>query len=190
MKKRYALALVAVVLSVGLACSSARADSYSFGLAPADGSVSGPPGSAIGWGYTITNDSTTNWLVTSGLSSDPFIHGTPNLIFDFPDLAPGANTTVSFDPSTSAGLFELTWDASAPVGLSNNGTFDLSAQWWSGDPLNGGTFLMNAPNTLAPYSATVSSPVPEPSTLLLLFGGFLVGLAMLRVRNQDGPLRE
>jgi len=190
MKKRYALAFVAVVLSVSLACSSARADSYSFGLVPAGGSVSGPPGSAIGWGYTITNDSTTNWLVTSGLSSDPFVYGTPNLIFDFPDLAPGATFTVSFDPSISAGLFDLTWDASAPVGFANNGTFDLSAQWWSGDPLNGGTFLINAPDALAPYSGTVSSPVPEPPTLLLLFGAFLVGLAMLQVRNQGGPLRE
>lgn len=157
-----------VAIALLFALPQARADSYTFCLLPADGAVAGPPGSTVGWGYSITNQSTTDWLVTSALNSDPFLNGTPNVLFDFPDLVQGAALTVPFGAGMATGLFELTWDNTAPLGFVNSGSFVLSAEFWSGDPLNGGQFVMDAPDTSAAYTATVT---PEPATLVLLACG-------------------
>jgi len=146
------------------------ADIYSFSLLPTDGNVAGTPGSTIGWGYSLTNQSSTYWLVTSGLNAGSFQNATPNLIFDFPDLAPGATVTVPFNAAMAAGLYELTWGSSAPLNFTNTGTFVLSAQWWNGNPLGNGTFVTNAPNASQAYAATVT---PEPAT------GGTIGLCLL-----------
>src|ERR1039458_9152866 len=124
----------------------ARADSFLFGTIPADGKISGAPGSTVGWGYTITNQSSTLWLVTTAMNSGPFVSSSPDLLFDFPVIDPGATVTVAYDPSIGAGLYDLVWDTSAPPGFSNSGDFTLSADWWTGDPSGTGVFLANAPD--------------------------------------------
>jgi len=140
-------------------------DTFAFSLIPADGNVSGPPGSTVGWGYSLTNQSVTNWLVTTGLNADSFVFGTATALFDFPDLAPGTTASQSFNPTSGVGLYELMWDASAPADFANFGNFTLSAEWWSGDPLNGGAFIQAAPDSSQAYFAGVSeNVVPEPST--------------------------
>jgi hypothetical protein len=70
--------------------------------------------------------------------------GATTLLFDFPDITPGASVSIPFDGGAAAGLYRLVWHASAPVGFANFGVFRLSAEWWSGDPLNGGVFVDNA----------------------------------------------
>jgi hypothetical protein len=156
-----------------LACLPAlRADSYTFSLIPPSGDVSGAPGSTVGWGYTLDNESTSDWLVTSDLEAGTFLDGSPNVVFDFPDLAPGQSVTVPFDPVAGTGLYEFTWEGSAPIGFTNTGTFELDAQWWNGDPLNGGSYIADATSTDINYSAvvatsTATSTVPEPSSLIL-----------------------
>jgi hypothetical protein len=134
--------------------------------------VSSPAGLVTGWGYSLHNESSSLWLVTTGLSTGPFQHATPDLIFDFPDLAPGATVTVAYDPLAPAGLYQILWDADPPAGFVNSGMFNLTAEWWDGDPLNGGSLVSSAPSASVPYSA---SPIatPEPGT----FG--LAALAML-----------
>src|SRR5262249_62104 len=136
--------------------SAAAADLYTFALLPNDGDVSGIAGSTVGWGYSITNESTTDWLVTTDLNADLFLFGTPDLIFDFPDLAPLATVSAPFDPNSGVGLYEFTWDPAAPPDFANFGTFTLSAEWWNGDPLNGGHFLSAASDENAPYFASVA----------------------------------
>ena len=148
-----AIALVAVFLWVGC---PVWADSITFGLLPSDGNVSGPAGSLVGWGYSITNESATDWFFATDLNSDSFSNGTPNMLFDFPEFAPGANVTEAFDPVNGIGLYEFQWDPSAPVGYVNSGDFTLSGQSYDGDPFNGGNFIADATDTLSPYSATVS----------------------------------
>jgi hypothetical protein len=157
-----------------LTCAAGVADAgpFTFGVAPGDGSIDGAPGATIGWGYTIINPSLTEWLVLTALSADVFEFATPNAgLFDSPILAPGTALTIDY-LAGSMGLFELTWDATAPAGFVNAGTFVVSGEWWSADPFDGGQILGTATDQSASYTASVTpSPVPEPSSLVLLATG-------------------
>ena len=157
------------------------AEVYTFNLLPDDGSIAGGAGQTVGWGYSIENQSTTHWLVTSGLAPSSFQFGTPELLFDFPILAPGSSVSVPFDAGASTGLLALTWDASAPLGSVESGSFLLSAEWWNGDPLAGGQFAFAASPLSQSYQATV---VPEPGTAALL--GLALLVAGVRRRWRQG----
>jgi hypothetical protein len=162
---------LAVYLS---AIPAMAADIYTFTVPPAE-NVSGPAGLSItGWGYTIHNESSSLWLVTTGLSTGTFLYATPALLFDFPDIAPGATVDVPYDPVTPAGLYQVVWNTDAPPGFVNSGTFALSAQWWSGNPLSGGTLVAIAPGESQPYSASFAA-IPEPGTI------GLAGLALFAI---------
>jgi hypothetical protein len=165
--------------------ASAAPFTFSFGLLPAGGAISGEAGTTIGWGYTITNESD-SWLEILNLDSDSFLNALPDpSIFDFPILAPGATATMAFN-ATLAGLFQLTWDATAPVGFTNVGTFRLLGLFYDGDPLLAANFLGESFEGSASYSATVAppAPVPEPATLLLMGTG-AAGLWLRRRRARQ-----
>ena len=179
-----ALMIMGWVLQLGTPVAHAIPN-WNFSLLPSGGDISGPAGSTIGWDYTITNLDTVNWLSLTGISADSFSNGTPDAsVFDFPVVAPDSTVTLSYDGGF--GLYQLTWDSSAPVGFVNSGTFVLSGEWYDGDPFSDGAFLDSAPDQSAAYSATVTNagptPVPEPSTGLLLASG-IAGLGLLRKRN-------
>ncbi|HEX4166977.1 MAG TPA: PEP-CTERM sorting domain-containing protein [Bryobacteraceae bacterium] len=167
------------------------ADVYSFGLLPADGAVQGAPGGTVGWGYTLQNQSSSLWLVPTDVNSGSFLNGTPSLLFDFPTLAPGGSATEAYNPASASGLFQLTWNASAPLGFVNSGVFDLSTQWWSGDPLAGGTLVSTAPSAHESYLATVggAAAVPEPSTLAPMIALLLGALVIGATRQRDTGMR-
>jgi hypothetical protein len=177
------------LLAGAVCCSIAplRADAITFGLLPSDGNISGPPGSLIGWGYSLTNDSTSDWFMSTNLNADSFSNGTPTSLFDFPILSPEQTVTEPFDPINSIGIYELAWDPSAPIGFVNSGDFVLSGQWWDGNPLSGGTFIADAPDVSLPYTATVggTSITPEPSSFFVLAfaTGILLPLASRRDRR-------
>lgn len=187
------LAVVGLTVAFALLFTTppASADAYSFGLIPGNGSVAGPPGSTVGWGYSITNLNPIggDWLVTTSVSAGLFLNGTPNAsVFDFPVVAPATTITVPFSPVVTAacpsppcGLYGLTWNAGAPVGFTNTGNFVLGAEFWTGDPLAGGTFVAAAPSATQPYSATV---VPEPLSCLLL----VTGLGALWLRRKGNVI--
>lgn len=173
---------------VFLFCLSAwganAADLYNFSLLPSGGTVQGAPTSTVGWGYTLQNQSNSLWLVPGDLNAGTFLHATPDLLFDFPILAPGEAMTQMFNPASSTGLFELTWDASAPVGFTHTGAFDLQAQWWNGDPFAGGVFVSDAPDASASYTANVTAAsVPEPATFGLTA---VLLLVLLKTRARAG----
>ncbi|HYR86583.1 MAG TPA: PEP-CTERM sorting domain-containing protein [Terriglobia bacterium] len=169
-----------VVLFLALFNTAARAESFTFETLPASGNVDGPAGSTVGWGYSITNQSLTDWLVTTSVNAGSFLNGTPLSLFDFPTVAPRQNVNILYDALNGFGLYELTWDAAAPVGFINSGNFVLSAEWWTGDPLFGGSLIAGAPDQSVLYTATVTAaPVPVPSTVPLLSTG-LAAIALLR----------
>jgi hypothetical protein len=174
MKQYFAAAVLLLA-----AAPSWAAEIYTFSLIPANGKIAGAPGETIGWGYTIDNESETQWLVTTGLSSGAFVYGVPDLLFDFPILAPGASVTVPFDAAGFTGLMALTWDTTAPR-ATETGKFLLSAEWWSGDPFDTGEFVSNAPDADASYSAQV---VPEPATNAMICLS-LAALAAVRMRRR------
>jgi hypothetical protein len=176
-KRWYMLAVLML-----LACPpAAHAGPFTFTLLPGSGDISGEPGSTIGWGYSITNVSA-DWLVLSSINHDPFASATPDTsLFDFPILAPGATML--------GGLFQITWDALAPIGLVERGSVILSAEFWDGDPLDlsaPGSFLSLADDQSAAFTATVTgpTPVPEPGTLLLMGSGAVALLRRHRKRRQ------
>jgi hypothetical protein len=160
------------------------ADMYTFTV-PDAVTVASPAGLETGWGYILHNESSSLWLVTTNLSAGTFQHATPDLIFDFPDLAPGGTVTVPYDPVTQAGLYQILWDQNAPAGFVNSGTFTLSAQWWSGDPGAGGSFISGAPNANQPYSATIT---PEPATVGLEALFLLIFCTVGRLRRKAPSL--
>jgi len=180
MKIRLAVIFLCVAV-IFCASPAARADSFTFGVLPVGGAISGPPGSTIGWGYTFTNQSATSWLMLTAVSADVFLNGTPDAsVFDFPILAPGDTLSQAYDPANFLGLFQLTWDSTAPVGFTNSGLFVVSGEWWDGDPFAGGQ-LLGTDQQSAAYSAAVTpvATVPEPATLTLL----VIGLAAFRLRR-------
>jgi hypothetical protein len=174
-----------ILLAGALFGASPASADILFDLIPADGSVSGTPGSLVGWGYSITNTDPSDWFLSTDLNSDSFSNGTPTLLFDFPEVAPGATVTEAFDPANSIGLFELQWDPSAPIGTVNSGNFVLSGELWDGDPFNGGTFIADALDSSAAYTATVtgSASTPEPASFPLLASGFAIMIGWRMAKN-------
>jgi hypothetical protein len=150
-----------LVIALCLTAIPAMADDLYTFTVPDAVTVSSAAGVETGWGYSLHNESSSLWLVTTDLSAGTFQHATPNVLFGFPDLGPGATVTLPYDPLMQSGLYQIAWDSNAPVGFVNAGQFTLTAQWWNGDPLAGGSFVKAAPNAIQPYSATVT---PEPST--------------------------
>ena len=169
-----------LVLAICLsALPGLAANIYTFSVPPGENVIGIFEPLRTGWGYVLQNNSGSDWLVTTGLDAGTFLYATPQLLFDFPDLAPGASVTVPYDPLTPAGLYQIAWDQNVPAGFVNSGTFTLTAQWWSGNPLAGGKFVADAPTMSVAYRATPTiAAVPEPGTLGL---AALVGLTVLAV---------
>lgn len=173
--------LLAICLS---ALPGMAAEVYSFSISGPE-NVTGPSGlpTLTGWGYTIHNGSSSDWLVTTNLTAGAFLYATPTLLFDFPDVAPGATVDVPYDPVTPAGLYQIVWDTNTPPGSVNSGAFTLSAQWWNGNPVSGGSFLSNAPDTSQPYSASFTT-TPEPATVGLAGLALLILSVVVSIRHR------
>jgi hypothetical protein len=178
---RNKLLSICMVVAMILISQQAFAD-WSFSTVPSNGMISGKPGATIGWGYSISNLDTSTWLVISGINASSFQFGMPDdSIFDYPILAPLTSVTVPYDGSK--GLYQLTWDTSAPEGLVNVGSFTLTAEYYDSNPFAGGNFQALAPDKSVDYAAAVEkvSSVPVPAALWL-FGSGLIGLLGFRTR--------
>ena len=193
--KLFSCTLVGLIAFLAAEHSTANAQgAYTFSVLPAGGSIAGPANSTIGWGYSITNPSATQWLVITGLSAGTFVNGSPDSsYFDFPVIPPSTTVTVPFSSTAHAGLYGLVWDSAAPSGFVNTGTFTLVAEWWTGDPLGGGTFSTDAPDQNAAYSATAgagSTPTPTSVPALPVWGMVALAGALaatgLRLLRQPG----
>ena len=175
------LAMLAMLPAALLLSPGAGAQSWSALTTPADGHIGGLAGSTLSWGYDIANLDAALWLVTTGVSADTFQYAAPMSMFRFPILGPGQAD--SMPVNGAFGLYGLTWNARAPLGYVNQGSFLLTAEWWNGDPLAGGSYVAAADSIRLDYSATVTGlpPVPEPSAVLLL----VAGLALLGWRHRS-----
>ena len=187
---------IALVLATLLTAHAAWADSLTFTVTPTD--VSGPAGTTVGWGFTITNNPNTtgDYLDISTIDSDLFTstNGTPDAsIFLLPNLAPGQSVTQLYDPVAGLGLFQFTWNAGLPLGTTDSGNFRLYGAFC--DPTVDQFCAVDNP-TLSPvlataaYTATVSSPsgtpIPEPASILLLVSG-LCAIGFWNLRRKGIP---
>jgi hypothetical protein len=107
-------------------------------------------------------------------------------LFDFPIVAPGETVTETFDAAVSQGLYQLTWNADAPVAFVNSGDFTVTADWYNGNPFGSGTPIdgLTGVSLSQPYSATVGASTfatPEPSAVVSLLA-CLAGIAIRRKR--------
>ena len=175
--------LVSLLLVLGITKAHAQiTDTWLFDTIPSNGEIAGSPGATIGWGYTITNESTDHWLFATVVQSDTaFEHGTASPTpFDFPVVAPGV--TISTPYGAGLGLFDLIWYVDAPSGYVNSGNFLLQASWYDNDPFNGGQFLEDAGIKDASYSAQVAvTIVPEPNPAVAI-GVLMASASLLLIR--------
>ncbi|MET3130664.1 hypothetical protein AAKU55_000922 [Oxalobacteraceae bacterium GrIS 1.11] len=161
---------------------------FTFSSLPSGGQISGQPGQLIGWGYDVLNTDAGNWFVPTQLSVSSFALGAPDAgYFDFPIVAPGASHSANFDAASTSGLYGLQLFNFVLPGQSESGMFTLSGEWWSGDPLAGGSFLQTSAAVQSPFTVLVVSAttVPSPGTLSLLGGGLL--LFWLGQRRRQKP---
>jgi hypothetical protein len=168
-----------IALALGLLFTNqvATADSLIFTVTPT--AVSGPAGTTVGWGFTITNTSTTSdYLDISGIDSDLYAatDGTPDAsIFLFPNLAPGESVSQLYDPAGGLGLFQFTWNLGLATGTIETGQFRLFGafcdptvdQFCAEDGSVKSTVLESGAYTATVIPAS-GTPVPEPSSILLL----------------------
>jgi hypothetical protein len=189
--------ILGIVILTILFAATSYADTFTFSTIPPSGSVSGAAGSTLGWGYSVTNNSLDQWLLFNNVGADTaFLNGTANAsVFDSPVVAP--NSTITTDYDGTNGLFEFTWNVSAPAGSFNSGNFLLSAEWWSGNPFDDvapGELLESIPDFSVPYSVTIPvscncTPVPESSSLLTLACG-VGGLILFNINRKKLPLGQ
>lgn len=139
--------------------------------------ITGTPGTTIGWGYEIANDSS-SWLETTSLSAPGFPFGIPEAIFDYPVVAPDSSVTVDFSAGVTAqcstppcGIYEVVLPATIPATATIGGSFDVTTELFGTNPLTdpNAVDLGAGPTIGSDFSATEipsTSAVPEPGTYL------------------------
>jgi len=168
----------------------AHADTITLSTLPPSGAVSGTPGSTVGWGYTLTNNSAANFFISESVDSSLVLsaNGTADAsVFDLPTLAPLQTVSLGYDPLNLLGLFQFTWNTNVSVGTKETGNFMVFGQFCS-DPAKLST-CGDVVHGSASFSATVTSPVagvPEPSTILFL----ATGIAALGLRRRYRPSEQ
>jgi hypothetical protein len=164
-------------------------------LNPADGSVSGAPGSIVGWGFTVFGDSA-DWVSVTNVSllneTNPLgtfneymgVYGGPT---DFA-IAPGTNWNMTFSPgpfpTVGTGVGEYDISPAAVPGSQDMGEFVIDYDIFDGDPLLGGNqintvplMMLTANGNLPAFTINI---VPEPSAALEFAAG-LISLAAFGV---------
>ena len=167
--------LVLTLMAAAVVAAAAHADDLSLTLTPAGGAVSGAPGQAVGWGFTLT-DTGPDYIVLA----DSYFVGSP-VYGTYSDYianqfyvagpAPESSVIVSpWDQSTQSGTGEFDLYSTDPVYSSFSGLINVDYDLFSVDPndpnfdpgadfVGSGTFSENA-------SVNVT---PEPATWVLMF---------------------
>ena len=166
---------------------------------PSNGDVAGPPGSVVGWGFTLSFSDPSDWVVLNDSNfTGSTVYGnyvdylallTAPLYVAGP--APESSTVTQPWTSTPAlGLGEFDINSTAPPGTPIKGNIAVDYSIFSQDP-NDPNFDPGSFVTAGTLDASVEIDVaPEPGSLLLIGAGILpFGLA-LRLRRRNQALRN
>lgn len=173
---------IALLVCIFVLATSISAQALTLTLNPVGGSISGVPGSTVGWGYTVTNDSAIDWVTIGGGSNfstlETWVTNYQDFTqFNFQVLAPGASFTQVYDALLLTGIGSIDIDSLATPGWVASGTIDFYYNLFNGDPNSGGIDLgVQLIQADADVTAT-----PEPGTIMLLGSG-LMGLVPFRRR--------
>lgn len=174
------------VAALAVALTGVMAAAPVLTLNPSNGAISGTPGSTVGWGFTLSNDS--GFLVPSLVV---FCEGAFNAsctptFGTFTDFAAqlqfnvvGPMVTQAFDDTTKQGIGSFAINANAPAGVADTGTIFLIYDTFSCDVADsncnptqtGFSQLLSAPASIN----VVGTAVPELGSAALI----LVGMALL-----------
>jgi hypothetical protein len=178
-----------LILSLALFAGSAAALPV-FTLNPVNGQISGTPGSTVGWGFTLTPDSTFWVSVTSSIlltESNPSLGTYTDFIgalggpVNFATPPAGGNWVLAFNNAASEGVGSFTISAAANPGDQNTGTLRISVEYFSDDPFTCGSCAEGSDDFDLAYSITVApvqTQVPEPATWAA--GGIALAVVALR----------
>lgn len=154
-------------------------------LTPTD--VEGAPGSTVGWGFTLSND-TSDFLLVTGAAFTP----NPAPLGTFQDFISAVNLTLvgpdsalsqQFDPVAQTGVGAFQIASFVPFGTLIKGDLLIDYTLFSGDPTSDPTAtLVVADASIA--TATSVYATPEPAYLPLLALAALPLLAGLRRRRK------
>ena len=180
------LSIFAAVLTLALSVA-AHASPYqvTFTLNPVAG-VSGRPGETVGWGLTIVNNETTNWIFINSASTFTPLSGPP--LGDYLDFSlnsdpvgPGGILNLPFDLllSTGAGKFDIS--GTAPYDQTSAGYITFSYDVYDGDPAGTGAIFDSGS---ADVNASVSTPEPSTYALLCLSLG-VVGCVRRKMKKSE-----
>ncbi|MGA3129367.1 MAG: hypothetical protein ABSD59_01110 [Terracidiphilus sp.] len=183
--KPFALALT---LAVTIGAIGAHASSLSLTLTPASGAVGGAPGTAVGWGFTLTDTSNSDWIILD----DSFFTGSP-VYGTYTDYI--ANQFYVAGPSPEPATVVSPWNQSAQTGtgefdlyatdpsVSFSGTISVDYSLYSEDP-NSPDFDPDSLISSGTFTDPVSiSVTPEPPTWALMILPFAALLAAFAKRS-------
>jgi len=179
----------ALLLAGTLALPVTAPATVMFTLIPASGEVGGSPGSIVGWGFTLSND-TSDWLWANDSVFDMDKDGSWGIYEDLSwTSAPVAPGTAQ-DPTILTVLFSLLGDGTGvgsfaidptvPFGDRATGVIYLDYDIYAIDPSGGGLTPIDSARVQA--DAVVISAAPEAGTWTLLG----LGLAALGRARRRG----
>ena len=134
-RSKFLMVFLLSLLVLGFAAHARADDSFTFTTVPNPGVVSTTPGSPVGWGYTLTNNSSTDYLVTLDVYGDVVLDtlGTVDTsIFDLPIVAPLGTVSESYDPTNPLNMFglgQLFTDPGLTPGTTATGNFYIDAEF-------------------------------------------------------------
>lgn len=157
-------------------------------LNPVGGALVALPGSAVGWGFTLTNDA--DYLVVASadyIAVSPIGTFTDFISPQFEVVGPSSSWTQLFDPVAQTGVGKYAIAAGTPLGALSTGFIGLTYDLYSVSP-NDPNFdpdndTISTGNQLH-AGASVQAATPEPSTVALSGTGLALAAVLAGRRRQ------
>lgn len=155
-------------------------------------SISGPPGFATGWGFTLQGDSTYYTEIVGTFT----LNETNPLLGSFTDyisaqggpvngyLAPGGTWSQSYNSALQTGFGEYALLPTDGPGDSDSGQFVIQYQLFSGDPTVCGSCFVSSGILINDFSVTAT---PEPDSFGTIALAGLLCLVLRRRRGMTAP---